>query len=113
MNDGNTIYLAADELPTPGAMKRIEAFGTRVLIANVDGEFHAVSDTCTHEDASLALGALGPGTVACPLHGSRFCLRTGMPLEEPAESPLTVYPTTLTTADGALTVHRPVALPED
>jgi nitrite reductase/ring-hydroxylating ferredoxin subunit len=113
VNDSNTIRLAADELPAPGTMKRIEAFGARVLIANVDGEYHAVSDTCTHEDASLSLGALGPGTVSCPLHGSRFCLRTGMPLEEPAESPLTIYRVTLAPEDGALTVHRPVALPED
>ena len=100
------VELSAAELPAPGAMKRVEAFGDRVLIANVDGTFHAVSDTCTHEDASLSLGALKRGTVSCPLHGSRFCLATGAALDEPAEEPLRVYRCALS-GDGARLVIEP------
>ena len=75
----------------PGSMKRVNGFGERILIANDAGMVHAVSDTCSHEDASLSLGALKPGTISCPLHGSRFCLKSGVPLDEPAEIPIRVY----------------------
>lgn len=99
------VHLPAAELPAPGAMKRVRAFGERVLIANVAGAFHAVSDTCTHEDASLSLGALKQGTVSCPLHGSRFCLATGAALDEPAEEPLRVYRCALSDDGETLTIE--------
>jgi len=72
-------------------MMCVDVHGARILLANVDGEYYAVSDTCTHEDASLSQGALRGEYIRCPLHGSRFSLRTGAPLEEPAETPLKVY----------------------
>lgn len=100
MNSDNAFRVRADRVPAPGRMVRIEAFGERVMIANVEGAFFAVSDTCTHEDASLSHGALKSDlTVACPLHGSRFCLKTGAALDEPAEEPLTVYRAELVDGD--------------
>jgi 3-phenylpropionate/trans-cinnamate dioxygenase ferredoxin subunit len=91
MSDADAFRLPAAEVPAPGTMKRIIAFDERILVANTGETLYAVSDTCTHEDASLSNGALKGDTVACPLHGSRFCLRTGAALDEPAEIPLTVY----------------------
>jgi len=82
---------AAQDLP-PGTMQRYESEGQRILIANVDGTPFAVDDTCTHEDASLYMGALQGDKVKCPLHGSRFCLRDGRALDEPAEIDLVCYP---------------------
>lgn len=76
----------------PGTMKRVEVDGRRFMLVNVDGIFYAADDTCTHEDASLSTGALKGELVRCPLHGSRFNVRTGEALEEPAEENLTTYP---------------------
>jgi nitrite reductase/ring-hydroxylating ferredoxin subunit len=76
----------------PGKMRCAEVDGVRILLANVDGTIFAADDTCTHEDASLCTGALQDHYVKCPLHGSRFDLRTGDPQEDPAEIPLRVYP---------------------
>lgn len=76
----------------PGRMKCVRAMGRVLLIANVDGRFYATDDTCTHEDASLSGGSLKGDLVRCPLHGSRFNVRTGEVLEEPAEDDLTTYP---------------------
>jgi 3-phenylpropionate/trans-cinnamate dioxygenase ferredoxin component len=105
MNDENRYPVASDHIPEPGRMKRIEAFGERVMIANLAGEYFAVSDTCSHEDASLSLGALkSDATVACPLHGSRFCLRTGQALDEPAEEPLHAYRVAF--EDGTMVLYR-------
>ena len=75
----------------PGKMVCVDVDGQRVLVANVDGVFYATDDTCTHEDASLSSGSLKGDLVKCPLHGSRFSLRTGEPLEDPAEEPLRCY----------------------
>ena len=72
-------------------MRRFDVDGRSILVANVAGRFYATDDTCTHEDASLATGALRGEHVSCPLHGSRFDLRTGEPLEEPAVERLRTY----------------------
>ena len=76
----------------PGHMMRVEAHDDRILVANVDNNIYAICDTCSHEDASLYMGALHGEHVRCPLHGSRFSLKTGEPLEEPAYEPVAVYP---------------------
>lgn len=75
----------------PGRMIGVEVSGRRVLVANVDGQYLATDDLCTHEDACLSDGALNGDLVTCPLHGSRFSLRTGEPSEEPAEEALRCY----------------------
>ncbi|MFN3566379.1 MAG: Rieske (2Fe-2S) protein [Burkholderiaceae bacterium] len=91
--------LSVAELP-PGKMTCVELDGRRVLVANVDGRFCAVDDTCTHEDASLSRGALRGAWVKCPLHGSRFNVCTGEVAEEPAEQNLRTYP--LKVEDGRI-----------
>ena len=76
----------------PGAMRRLDLAGRRILLANVDGQYCAADDTCTHEEASLSTGSLRGAWVKCPLHGSRFNVCTGEVLEEPAEDRLRTYP---------------------
>ncbi len=75
----------------PGTMQRVLLEGTRILVANVDGHYFAVDDTCSHEDASLSTGSLRGEFVKCPLHGSRFSVRTGEAMEEPAQENLRTY----------------------
>ncbi|WP_405093185.1 non-heme iron oxygenase ferredoxin subunit [Micromonospora sp. NBC_01392] len=48
------------------------------LLRDEDGSVWALNNTCTHETASLADGWVEKGWVECPLHSSRFCLRTGV-----------------------------------
>jgi len=85
------VPLVGSEEIAPGTMRRFDIEGRSILVANVDGHFYATDDTCTHEDASLSAGALRGEHVTCPLHGSRFDLRTGEPLEEPAVEALRTY----------------------
>jgi len=79
-----------DQLPL-GKMLCVQPKNYRILLANVDGKLYAVDDMCTHEDASLTTGSLHGDCVKCPLHGSRFDLKTGEPLEEPADEKLQTY----------------------
>jgi len=74
-----------------GRLLRVEHAGKALCLAYVDGQVYAVDDMCSHEDASLAKGSLHGDCVKCPLHGSRFDLKTGAALDEPAEDPINTY----------------------
>ena len=76
----------------PGSVKRVEVAGHVVSLANVDGHFYAVDDTCTHEEASLSEGGLAGEILVCPRHGSRFNVKTGRVLSLPAVRSVAVYP---------------------
>jgi 3-phenylpropionate/trans-cinnamate dioxygenase ferredoxin subunit len=78
------------EIPV-GGMKRIEIAGHRYLIAHTEEAFYAVDDHCSHEEVSLYLGCIQGEMIKCSLHGSRFSLKTGEPLEEPATEPIGTY----------------------
>ena len=70
------------EIPS-GKMKHIEVNGEEILIANVKGKFHAVSDRCGHENARLSTGMLTDTIVICPFHYARFDVTTGKLISEP------------------------------
>ena len=91
MSESNFIKAAELKDIPPGKMYRAELQGKVILLANVSGTIYAVDDMCSHEDASLYLGALKGDCVKCSLHGSRFDLKTGEPLDEPADEPIQTY----------------------
>ena len=66
-----------------GEMKQVSVGKTDVLLANVDGEFHAVGATCTHYGAPLVQGTLSEGRVICPWHHACFEVKKGTQLEPP------------------------------
>lgn len=86
-------YIALAELADVpvGKMYRAEHAGAFYLLANIDGTVYAVDDMCSHEDASLFKGSLHGDCVKCPLHGSRFELKSGRALDEPAEDNINTY----------------------
>ncbi len=75
----------------PGEMKMVRLGRKRLAIYNIDGEFFATDDTCTHEEASLSEGILYDDIVECPLHGAAFNVRTGEVEAFPAVVPLQTY----------------------
>jgi 3-phenylpropionate/trans-cinnamate dioxygenase ferredoxin subunit len=78
------------ELP-PGRKKLVDVDGRSVAVFNVDGEFHAIDDVCTHDGGPLAEGELIGCEIECPRHGARFDVRTGRPLRMPAIEPVAVH----------------------
>jgi nitrite reductase/ring-hydroxylating ferredoxin subunit/uncharacterized membrane protein len=81
-----TQVLAVTEL-AEGKLKRVEANGMAILLAQADGQLYAIGDTCTHWGCSLAEGKLSGTTVECPCHGSRYDLRDGAVIQGPASEP--------------------------
>ena len=86
------LFAAKLEQVGKGKMFRVQLEGKLLLLANVDGSIHACDEMCTHEEVSLSLGALQGNCLKCSLHGSRFDLLTGKPLDEPADEYLRIYP---------------------
>lgn len=75
----------------PGQMKMVDADGEPILLANINGDLHAVSDICSHAGASLSDGILEGAEVECPLHGNRFNVMTGAYLDGPGPEGITRY----------------------
>jgi 3-phenylpropionate/trans-cinnamate dioxygenase ferredoxin component len=79
----------ADELE-PGAVIQV-ATEPPIAVFNVDGEFFATDDTCTHEQSSLADGYVEGDQVECSWHFAKFCIRTGEVLSLPATKSLRTF----------------------
>ena len=85
-----------DEFP-PGSVKIVRAGTIAVGVFNLDGDYYAIEDRCSHDDGPLAEGDFDPeeAVVVCPRHGSKFDLRTGRPLSLPAYEPVDTFPVTV------------------
>ena len=79
---------------------RVVVDGTAVaVVKDSAGAIHALGDTCTHGDISLAEGFVEDDTLECWAHGSRFELTTGRPLSLPAYEPVPVFDVTVVEDD--------------
>lgn len=78
---------------TPGTVTRIATPGLPVPLAliKVGERIFCIDDTCSHETASLSDGWLDGLEIECPLHESRFDLRTGKPDCPPARRPIRTH----------------------
>lgn len=82
--------LAADELG-PGQIKGLELEGQPILIANVEGEYHAVANRCGESPLPLEFGTLSGAQLRCSWHGCLYDLRSGRRLDGGDER-LAVFP---------------------
>ena len=76
-----------------GAMKCVAVDRNRVLLAHIDGRFHAISDVCGHRNAPLSRGRLDGHVVECPLHFAQFDVRTGKLVDGPVSADVASYET--------------------
>jgi 3-phenylpropionate/trans-cinnamate dioxygenase ferredoxin component len=76
----------------PGTCCTVEADGVFIVIFNVDGDYYAIEDRCSHEEEILSAGQLEGREIICPRHGARFSVVTGAALSEPAEEPVATIP---------------------
>ena len=88
-----TAVLRVEELPVSGVVGA-EVGGSKIVLARTGGgEICAVSALCTHMSGALDQGQREGDTVICPLHGSRFDLCSGAPIDGPALYPVVRYET--------------------
>ena len=83
----------------PGDSRLVDVDDVMIAVFNLNGEYFAIEDVCTHDGSSL-LGTgldmdelLDGNEIICPRHGARFCIKTGAALSPPAYEAITIFPT--------------------
>jgi nitrite reductase/ring-hydroxylating ferredoxin subunit len=95
---------AAEEVPE-GEMKGWVVNGVRVGVANVEGEYYAFHDCCTHQQYTLTDSFLMGDRLTCDFHGASFDIRTGEVKALPATRDLPMFEVEV--RDGELWVAVP------
>jgi nitrite reductase/ring-hydroxylating ferredoxin subunit len=75
----------------PSSMKAVDIAGEKVCIINIEGNYYAIGNVCTHMGGPLNEGTLQGFEVECPWHGSKFDVRSGQPTKPPARQPVSSY----------------------
>lgn len=77
----------------PGWVLRVAVDQRELALANVEGEFYALENACSHAAGPLGDNRLRGGClVECPWHSSVFDVRTGEAVRGPARKPQQIYP---------------------
>ncbi|MGH2617498.1 MAG: non-heme iron oxygenase ferredoxin subunit [Thermomicrobiales bacterium] len=90
----------------PGEVMYVEIGNDPVALINLDGEYFALHDMCTHEDASLSDGEVTGDEIECPMHGGAFEIRTGLPANFPVVVPVETFQVKVE-GDTVLAAKRP------
>lgn len=85
------IKVASTSDLAPGEKKLVDYQGTPVGLFNIEGEFYAIHDVCTHDGGPLVEGELHGDVIVCPRHGARFDVKTGAVRTLPAYAPVPTY----------------------
>ena len=80
-----------------GRGQTVAAHRTAVALFHANGNYYAIDDACSHEDAPLGEGEIRGHTVACPYHDWVFDFTTGDCISFP-ERPVGCFATKV--ADG-------------
>jgi nitrite reductase/ring-hydroxylating ferredoxin subunit len=83
----------------PGQARLVEVKGKQIALFNVDSQFFALDNTCTHRGGPLADGEVSGHEVACPWHGATFDVRTGEVVGPPAPRAAVRYGVRVTGTD--------------
>lgn len=81
---------SASDIP-PGEMLIVEVEGEEIAIANLDGDFVAFQNACTHRAGPLGEGILTGEVVECPFHAGQFNVRTGQVVAPPPTEQIKTY----------------------
>ena len=85
------------DVPDGGALA-VDIDGEEVVLVRDGDDVYAVRDECSHASIPLSEGdvtvsSAGSCEIECWLHGSRFDVRTGTPLNLPATEAVPTYST--------------------
>ena len=102
---------ALAEVP-PGTAFAVDLGDAGVAVVHTDAGLFAIRDECSHASVPLSDGDVDGCTLECSMHGSRFDLRTGLPLELPATTPVPVYPVRTEAGDVLIDLDNPIQIQE-
>jgi nitrite reductase (NADH) small subunit len=86
------------ELPAINEAKEFTCDGKEVCVANVDGEYFAMENSCLHQGGPLGQGMIEKGKVVCPWHAWAWDPKTGEAAHN-KNAKLAVYPIKIENGD--------------
>jgi nitrite reductase/ring-hydroxylating ferredoxin subunit len=79
-NKADSVAVGSVDQITDGNYMIAQAGEFSVLLAKLDGAFHAIENRCSHIGSPLDGGRMKRGRITCPLHGATYDVRTGASL---------------------------------
>lgn len=65
------------ELPATNEAKEFTCGNKEICVANVNGEFSAMDNSCLHQGGPLGQGMIEKGKIVCPWHAWAYDPKTG------------------------------------
>ncbi len=109
MTDLHFIALAKTADVPENRVSCVEINGHYVVLSQVQGEFYAVQNKCSHAEQSFDTGRVRGHKLLCPLHGAIFDIRDGSVLSAPAFQPIKSYPLKVNGEDILICLDAPSA----
>ena len=81
---GKIIVGKTSDIPL-GKMIKISIDGRDIMVANIDGDYCATDDSCTHSGSSLSEGKLNGCVITCGWHAAEFDCKTGKLVKFPVK----------------------------
>jgi len=94
-NDSSWVTVARRADLPAGQIKGVKVGKQEIALYNLDGEFYATDNVCSHAYAQLSDGFIDHGQIVCPLHAGCFDIKTGKATEAPAEDDIRTFPVRL------------------
>ena len=82
MESGYIRVAGKTEVPV-GKMKAVKLQGKEILIANVNGNYYAIGNRCSHAGGDISQGVLEVNIVTCPKHHAKFDVTSGKVVSHP------------------------------
>lgn len=79
-----------NEIPN-GKAKMVQAGDKQIAVFNLNGNFCAIDEHCTHRAGPLSEGSLEGNRLTCPWHGATFDITTGKVMSPPAARDVACY----------------------
>ena len=77
LSSGGRLSIIVDDIPS--------------LLVQIENDYFAIEDVCSHDGQPLTNGPLEDCSITCPRHGARFDLKSGRPLCMPAIEPIRTF----------------------
>jgi nitrite reductase/ring-hydroxylating ferredoxin subunit/uncharacterized membrane protein len=103
--DNGFVEVATSDKLREGHTLRAEVNGNVIAVANIDGDYYAFQEFCTHRYGPLSEGSFTDHQVECPWHRSCFDVRTGKVTQGPAKVDLKTFEVQV--RDGKILVNAP------
>ncbi len=88
---GEYVEIAKTDDVKNGELKVFEVNGESIILINLNGEFFAFKNQCSHMELELDEAEIDGEILTCPWHGAQFNIRTGDVVRLPASEPLEKY----------------------